>query len=130
LRDGRAWLDDFAGAARRLGLAYTPGVHIYVDNETGLAQQWAWVRNHCARWGLRECIVTECGAGPDRPIEAWRDIMPRFYGLLDDPLCRALAPFGAYPQADNAGNWPGFMAFDGTVNILGQQWLAERNRRA
>jgi hypothetical protein len=59
--------------------------------------------------------------------------MPRFYGLLDDPLCRALAPFAAYPQTDAtpfAGIYPGLMGRSGAVNILGQQWLVERNRRA
>lgn len=121
-----AYFQRWCDAAQRAGFGFTPAVHIYEYRLDMLDMLW---RRFCDWWDASgrddRLIVTECGAGYDRPMADWLTVMPWFYGLLDDKRVAAIAPFCAYPTT----GYPGFMDHAGMPNELGRQWMAERNRR-
>lgn len=122
--DHLAYIYEWRNEAARRGLAYTLAIHIYEHRLEML--DFAWLRFKQTVSPGETMIVTECGAGPNRSMQEWLTVMPWFYSLLsNDPQVVALAPFAAYPHDGEPGQYPGFMSFDGEVNALGQQWLAE-----
>lgn len=122
----RQWCD----AALRRGLSFTLAIHIYDWRSWRLDQLWQRFCQWFDATNLDQVLVTECGAGPDRTFDEWLVVMPWFYRLLDDPRVRALAGGAAYDiTMQNGEFYYGHLNADGSVNELGQQWLAERDRR-
>jgi hypothetical protein len=114
------YLADWQDAAAALGLSYVLAVHVYEHRTAMLDMAWQRFR---AMVGNVPVIVTECGAGPDRPLSDWLAVMPWFYGLLSGGQAQALAPFGVFAQTDASGSYPGFLDASGAPNELGCQWL-------
>lgn len=118
-----SWWNEWREEAAKQNITYITGIHIYENSIEML--DLAWSRFSATLGPNEKVIVTECGAGNDRPMSEWLRVMPWFYNLLaSDSRVQALAPFSAYPFNGTVyGNYPGFMQLDGSLTELGEQWM-------
>lgn len=121
--------------ARQALTLISPAFHLWCAPQY-VPQVWSRYRNWISGYGERlpPVVITEAGPGSMQSMETWLEFMPLAYQLLDDPIVGALAPFAAYRKVrDENGTvverHPGFISPEGVPNALGQQYIAERQRR-
>lgn len=116
---------------RQAGVLISPAVHIWCEAQY-VPMVWDRYRNWIEGYGdrLAPITITEAGPGPNCTMAQWLAMLPLVYALLDDPRVGAVAPFAAYPKHRlGIERHPGLMLPDGSLNELGRQYVAERQRR-
>lgn len=125
------YLRAFCAALDDHGVPYDLGIHAYAHDQITLEKAWS---EFCAWFDVRyghskRVVVTECGAGPNRPMVDWLAIMPWFYDLSEDHRVAGVAPFAAYPQTDTGHGahyaYPG-MIDDGQLTMYGHQYRSRK----